>query len=228
MIKKIAKKILPVRLYGFIKSLIKPTKYHPIAELEKKIKDFGLQKISILTDGETDLSALLEAFGDKIIGIYSFNLDILDQKRGRFTIDPLLANKNIDTDGWIVSALNETATFSLNRFLINSKKENQIILQHLKLPNSTKYYSYADFFHNEQQTIVHINNYFRRCYNLNFPLNLTLTLRDLKGKIIKVSQIILPPDNARIIKSEYFGVENFVGYLEVEFEVSKRVSPFLH
>lgn len=230
MLKQIAKKILPKKAYKFIKGVITPPKidYYPVSLINQKLEQFGLKRVAILVGGQTEIEPLFNMPDIEIVGIYSFNLDIIDEKIGKFEVKPLLPNTKIQTDGWIVSSSNETDSFSLNQFLLESKSESQIITQHIKLPNGTKYYSYADFFHNDQKTIVHINNYFRRCYTLGFPLSLTLTLRDLNGKIIRTSQIILPPDSIRIIKSEDFKVKDFTGYLEVEFEIAKKVTPFLH
>ncbi|MFA6294944.1 MAG: hypothetical protein WC666_00780 [Candidatus Paceibacterota bacterium] len=233
MIKKVASKLIPKKIYLRLKNLVKPVKidYYSVAELTEKLTHFDLKKIAILTDGKTDLSVLFQSenFKDiELIGIYSFNLEIIDNKVSEYEILPLLAGAKVPTDGWIVSTLNESDSFSLSRHLFENGMENQVTLEHVKNPNGTKYYSYADFFSNEQKTVIHINNYFRRCYALAFPINLKLTLRDINGNKHTARQIILPPDTIRIIRSEDFNVSNFAGYLEVEFEMAKKVTPFLH
>lgn len=231
MLKQVAKKVLPSKIYTLLARTIHPPKkivyYSPI-EMGEKILQFGLKKIAILTDGQTDIKALCSQSDILVVGVYSFNLDIIDTKIETFTVHPLLPNSNIFTNGWIVSSKNETDTFALNSFLLQSSKENQIILQHVKLSNSTKYYSYIDFFSGSQETIVQINNYFRRCYALAFPIDLRLTLRDLNGKVKAIKQIILAPDEIGVIRSTDFQLGNFAGYMEVEFELAKKITPFLH
>ena len=230
-IKNTARKILPKGAYSFIKNIVKPPKtieYYSSQEVLNKIKHFSLKKIAILTDGSTDLSTFSRLIDLDIVGVYSFNLEAMGKKILNHNIRTLMLRIKVDADGWIISSLNETDGFSLNQRLLESDSEEQVIIQHVKLPNSTKYYSYIDFFSNEQKTIVQINNYFRRCYALPFPIDLKLTLRDINGKVCATRQVILAPDEIKVIKSEDFDVKNFVGYLEVEFEISKKVTPFLH
>lgn len=230
-LKNTVRKIMPKGAYSFIKNIVKPPKeigYYSPQEISNKIKHFNLKKLSILTDGNTDLTLLSKSTNLDIINIYSFNLEMIGKKIFGYDIQILTPGKKIDTDGWILSSLNEADGFSLNQRLLESDSEGQVIIQHVKLPNSTKYYSYIDFFSNEQKTIVQINNYFRRCYALPFPVDLRLTLRDISGKIISTCQVILAPDEIKTIKSEDFDLKNFIGYLEVEFEIAKKITPFLH
>ncbi len=234
MLKNTAKKILPKKVYSFLKGIVKPPvapSYYSPEEILDKIRHFNLKRIALLTDGNTDLSSF-ESFEQqtdfKIVGVYSFNLETIGKKLLDREVILLPAGEKISTDGWILSSQNETDGFSLNQRLLESKSEEQVIIQHVKLPNSTKYYSYVDFFSNEQRTVVQINNYFRRCYALPFPIDLKLTLRDTTGKVLNARQVILAPDVIKVIRSEDFNIKNFVGYLEVEFEIAKKVTPFLH
>ncbi|MEK6927131.1 MAG: hypothetical protein AABX11_01735, partial [Nanoarchaeota archaeon] len=196
-IKNTARKILPKGAYSFIKNIVKPPKtieYYSSQEVLNKIKHFSLKKIAILTDGSTDLSTFSRLIDLDIVGVYSFNLEAMGKKILNHNIRTLMLGIKVDADGWIISSLNETDGFSLNQRLLESDSEEQVIIQHVKLPNSTKYYSYIDFFSNEQKTIVQINNYFRRCYALPFPIDLKLTLRDINGKVCATRQVILAPD----------------------------------
>lgn len=230
MLKEKIRKIIGKRLYAFLSKKLRPKKmeYYPMDEVNKKVSHFKIKKIAILIDELVDFNLFKDLGTEKIIGFFSFNLDTIGTKIADFEILPLLPNSNIDTDGWLVSTKNELTSFALNRYLLEHKKEKQIILQHIKHPNGTKYYSYADFFSNEQKTLIHINNYLRRLYAIPFPLDIRLTLRDCDGKVIDVRQIIIPTDSIKVISSDDFSVKNFVGYLELEFEIAKKISPFLH
>mgnify|MGYP001558663738 FL=1 len=230
MIKEKIKKIIGKKLYSFLSKKFKPvkTEYYSAEEVNKKISHFKIKRVAILIDEPVDFNLFKNLKFEGIVGFFSFNLDIIGNKIGNFEIMPLLPNSNMDTDGWLVSTRNELTSFALNRYLLEHKKENQIIIQHIKHPDGTKYYSYADFFSNEQKTIIHVNNYLRRLYATPFPMDIRLTLRDCEGKIIDTRQTIIPPDSLKIISSDDFPVKNFVGYLELEFEITKKISPFLH
>ncbi len=230
-LKNTAKRLLPKRAYSFIKKIVRPPKqtgYYSSEDISNKIKHFGLNKIAILTDGNTDLTPILSTTGFDVTGIYSFSLEAIGKKVLNHNIQILIPGRKVFTDGWILSSINETDGFSLNQRLLESDSEKQVIIKHVKLPNNTKYYSYVDFFSNEQTTLVHINNYFRRCYALPFPIDLKLTLRNSAGKIVSARQVILGPDEIKVIGSSDFKEKNFIGYLEVEFEIAKKISPFLH
>jgi len=230
MIKGKLKKITVKKIYSFLSKKLRSKKieYYSTNEINLKLTHFKINKIAILIDELADFNLFKNLKIKKIIGFFSFNLDIIGTKIADFEIMPLLPNSNIDTDGWLVSTRNELTSFALNRYLLENKRENQIILQHIKNPNGTKYYSYADVFSNDQKTLMYINNYLRRLYALPFPLDIRLTLRDCEGKIVETRQVIIPPDSIKVISSDDFPVKNFVGYLELEFEISKKISPFLH
>src|SRR3989338_4615556 len=230
MIKGKLKKITVKKIYSFMSKKLRSKKieYYSTNEINLKLTHFKINKIAILIDELADFNLFKNLKIKKIIGFFSFNLDIIGTKIADFEIMPLLPNSNIDTDGWLVSTRNELTSFALNRYLLENKRENQIILQHIKNPNGTKYYSYGDFFSNDQKTLMYINNYLRRLYALPFPLDIRLTLRDCEGKIVKTRQVIIPPDSINVISSDDFPVKDFVGYLELEFEIAKKISPFLH
>lgn len=202
--------------------------YLTSADLESKLQQFHVRSVALLVDGSTDISALCELPQIIIVGCYSFNLDILDVEIGPHRVQPIIPGSSIETDGWIVSCTNELAALSLNQYLMEQGQESQYVLHHVKYPNGTRYYSYVDFFSGEQSTNVYINNYYHRCYHIPFPIDLKLTLRDCAGKIVHTRQIIVAPDALRLIQSADYPFASFVGYLEVEFEIAKKVMPFLH
>lgn len=230
MIKEKIKKIVGKKFYSFLSKKLKPRKieYYSTNEINRKFAHFKIKKIAILIDELVDFNLFKDLKCEKIIGFFSFNLDIIGTRIDEFEILPLLLNSNIDTDSWLVSTRNEITSFALNRYLIENKRENQVIVQHIRHINGTRYYSYADFFSNEQKTLIHVNNYLRRLYAIPFPLDIRLTLRDCEGKIIDTRQVIIPADSIRVISSDDFPVKDFVGYLELEFEIAKKISPFLH
>jgi len=203
--------------------------YYSPEEIIHKIKHYGVRRITILTDGKTNTANLNKINNVDIIGYYSFALDCIGKKINNHTVQPLLPNsKKVDTDGWVISAANKFSGYSLNQFLLDSQAQDQVIIQHTKATYGTTYYSYIDFFADDQKTAVQIHNYFERCYKIPFPLDIRFTLRDCAGKIFRTGQIIIPAEGTRIISSHDLGVDNFRGYLEVEFEIASKVTPFLH
>ena len=216
-----------VRYLG--KKLRNYIRYYNMAEITAKIKHFQIKRIAILVDGKTNTEELNQLPDVSIVGYYSFSLDIIGTKVNGFEVQPLLPNTSaVDTDGWLVSAVNEFAGYSLNQYLLENSKEEQVIIQHVKAPHGTVYYSYIDFFSNEQRTMVQIHNYFDRCYRIPFPLDIRLTLRNAEGEILETGQVVIPPNGIRVISSDDFSTQDFVGYLEVEFEGTSKVNPFLH
>ncbi len=230
MIKEKLKQISVKKIYSFLSKKLKSRKieYYSTDEINRKFAHFKIKRVAVLIDEVANFNLFKDLRAEKIVGFFSFNLDIIGAEIGGFGIMPLLPNSDIYTDGWLVSTQNELTSFALNRYLLEHKKENQIILQHIKAKNGTKYYSYADFFNNEQKTLIHVNNYLRRLYAIPFPLDIRLTLRDCEGKIVETRQVIIPSDSIKVISSDDFPVKNFVGYLELEFEIAKKISPFLH
>ncbi len=202
--------------------------YQTSAELEAKMRQFQIRAVAVLIDGTTDISALVNLPSIVIVGCFSFNLDLLDTEINGHRVQPVLPGTVVKTDGWIVSCTNELAALSLNQYLMEEGQEHQYVLHHVKYPNGTRYYSYVDFFSGDQTTNVYINNYYQRCYHIPFPLDLKLTLRNSTGKIVHTRQIIIAPDALRVITSADYPFQSFVGYLEVEFEIAKKVMPFLH
>lgn len=202
--------------------------YYRIADINAKIKHFQIRRLAILVDGKTKTEVLNQLKDVSIAGYYSFSLDSIGTTVNGFEVQPLLPNTSVDTDGWLVSAKNEFAGYSLNQYLLENSNEKQVIIPHVKAPHGTTYYSYIDFFSNEQRTMVQIHNYFDRCYRIPFPLDIRFTLRNTEGEIVETGQVIIPPNGIRVISSDDFSVRDFVGYLEIEFEVTSKVMPFLH
>ena len=202
--------------------------YYEIADINAKIKRFQIKRLAILVDGETNTEKLDLLKDVSIVGYYSFSLHLIGTKVNGFEVEPLLPNTSVDTDGWLVSAVNEFAGYSLNQYLSENSIEKQVIVHHVKAPHGTTYYSYIDFFSSEQRTTVQIHNYFDRCYRIPFPLDIRFTLRNSEGEIVETGQVIIPPNGIRVISSDDFTVEDFAGYLEIEFEVTSKVNPFLH
>jgi hypothetical protein len=203
-----------------------PATYHTNAELGAKLQRFAIGKAALLVDGHTQLSrleALLQDTTVEIAGVFSFNLDLISTEVLSHRVLPLHPDVPVDAQGWIVSVTNELDPFALNQYLLDSQQEEQVILQHVIHRHGTSYYSYVDFFSGDIQTVVYINNYFRHCYALPFPIDLRLTLRDCSGRVVRTGQIIVPPDGIRIITSEELAPSQFQGYLEVEFEISQTL-----
>ena len=202
--------------------------YYKIEDINTKIKHFQIKRLAILVDGETSTEELNQLKDVSIVGYYSFSLELIGTKVNGVEVQPLLPNTSVDIDGWLVSAVNEFAGYSLNQYLLENSNENQVIIQHVKASHGTVYYSYIDFFSNEQRTMVQIHNYFDRCYRIPFPLDIRLTLRNAEGEILETGQVVIPPNGIRVVSSDDFSAQDFVGYLEVEFEVTSKVNPFLH
>jgi len=211
------------------KKLDSQVHFYNLEEVITKIGHFRIKKIAILVDGGTNIEKLGQLNNTDIVGFFSFSLDSIGKKIKNQIIHPLLPGlTKVNADGWIISAANKYSTYSLNQFLLDTGAENQVIIHHVKAPHGTVYYSYIDFFSNEQKTAVHIHNYFERCYKIPFPLDVRFTLRDCEGRIISTGQKIIPSNGARIISSDDFKLDGFKGYLEIEFEVTDKITPFLH
>lgn len=211
------------------RKLGKGVHYHEIADINAKLRHFQIKRLAILVDGKTNTEGLNKLKDVSIVDYYSFSLDLIGTKVNGFEVQPLLPNTStIDTDGWLVSAMNEFAGYSLNQYLLENSIEKQVVIQHVKAPQGTTYYSYIDFFSNEQRTTVQIHNYFDRCYRIPFPLDIRFTLRNTEGEKVETGQVIIPPNGIRVISSDDFAGQEFVGYLEIEFEVTSKVNPFLH
>jgi hypothetical protein len=201
--------------------------YRPIEEVNARIEQFGLKRVAVLIDELTDFSGLA-AVNASVAAVYSFALGTIGTLWEGHQVQPLVPGATPEVDGWVISAGNPFAGYSLNRYLLDQGREGQVIVKHVNYVDGTRYYSYIDFFTNEQRTLVQLHNYFRRCYSIPFPLDLQLTLRDGAGKVLETKQIILAPDETRALTSDDFSSRDFAGYLEVEFDVSSRVNKFLH
>lgn len=205
------------------------THCYKIDEVDERIARCGIKRIAVLVDENTvsdDFGLIKNA---SIAGYYSFSLGAIGTLINGIEVQPLLpGNHPMDIDGWLMSAGNQFANYSLNQYLLDNGCEDKIIVKHVNAIDGTKYYSYIDFFSNEQKTIVQIHNYFKRCYEIPFALDLQLTLRNSTGKILESRQVIIPANGTKLITSDDFSYSDFAGYLEVEFDVTSKVNKFLH
>lgn len=205
------------------------THYYSSDEVNEKIAKFGIKRFAVLVDESTTFSEFDRIKNASTSGYYSFSLDAIGTLISGKEVQPLLpGNPPRDIDGWLMSAGNIFANYSLNQYLFENGCENQIIVKHVNAVDGTKYYSYIDFFSNEQKTMVQIHNYFKRCYEIPFPIDLQLTLRDSHGMVLESKQVIIPPNGTKVITSDDFSSKGFAGYLEVEFDVTSKVNRFLH
>lgn len=205
------------------------THYYSTEYLLVKFKQFNVRKIAILIDGTTNVTELFKIPRISIEGVYTFSLDLVDIDVQGFPVQPLLEDNLPMVDGWIMSSTGPVAYVSLVQFLDQHDLEKQVIFQHGIPFDGAKYYSYIDFFKDDQKTIIYLVNYLDRLYRIPFPLDLRYTLRDLNGNVELAGQILLHSGELRVLSSDELDVpDGFRGYLEVEFEVPTRVKPFLH
>lgn len=211
--------------------------HNPTDELIARLGLFGVKKLAILIDEETDIKELRRVIQllnkelqIEVTGVYSFSLEIISRNVLGFIAKPLLPDQPAENmDAWLLSTGNRLAQYSLNQYLLEQHKECQIIVKHTKDIQCTRYYSYIDFFTNDsQKTIVQFHNYFERMYGIPFPLALILTLRERSGKVLECKQIIIPANGIVTVASETFSAGQLEGYLEAEFDVNSKVQPFLH
>jgi hypothetical protein len=222
-------------IYSLIRGVIKKAqrkklyKYKTKKELERLVNKHNITHVALLIDGSTDLDNLFSIPCLNKVSLFSMNLNVVDSMLYGIKVK-VLDKDNIteDFDAWIVSSYSSLYGYSLNHFLYENDLEEQFVFYHMKSHSGTNYYSYVDYFSDGQKTNVHINNYYYRLYNIYYPINLKLTLRDLNGKIHKCWQIIIPANCSRTIKSSEISLSNFVGYLEVEYEIHSNTMPFLH
>ena len=208
-------------------------KFRSKEDLTALLQKYSSRKIAVLLDGTVDYNELMQYLPDSrlltISGFYSFNFELINEKIGDQLIG--LLNRTgavIDVDAWIVCSKNTMESFSLCRYLLQRGCDSQNIIRLVRNKETTSYYSYVDFFHNKTQSVVYVHNYLHRCYGLPFPIDIKYTLKDLEGEIKKCGQFIIPTDGIKKIDSSSFGVEDFVGYLEIEYEIDRKVQPFLH
>jgi hypothetical protein len=213
------------------------TLHNPSEEVIARLAQFGARRLAILIDENTDIKELRKItqrlskeLKIELAGVYSFSLEMISRNVHGFSVRPLMPDRPLeDVDAWLLSAGNRLAQYSLNQYLLDQHKEHQAIVKHTKDKLSTRYYSYIDFFSNdEQETKIQFHNYFERLYGNQFPLALFLTLRDRCGKVLECKQIIIPTNGIVSVTSETFSASQFEGYLEAEFDVNSKVQPFLH
>jgi len=208
----------------------KKVKIKDINEIYNNLELFELKKISILWDGNVDISDFLESSEQYDFFIFSMNLDVLEKEYYGYnvaSIDDDNLNNNL-VDGWLVFSQSYLYSYSLAKLLYDNELSSQIILEGMRHTGSTKYYSYVDYFSGQQNTVVHINNYYHRLYNIYYPLPVHLTLRDLNGTIHKKIQKIIPPNGICVVDSNSLLTDEFTGYLELEYEINSITMPFLH
>lgn len=205
-------------------------------EIIARLRLFGVKSLAILIDEKTDAKELSEVTKQiskelnlEFQGVYSFSLEMISLQVNGFVVRPLMPEQQLEEiDAWLLSAGNRLAQYSLSQYLLEQQKQHQVIVKHTNHIESTRYYSYIDFFTNEQKTIVQFHNYFERLYDIPFPLTLLLTLRDKSGDVLECKQIIIPTNGIVSVSSETFSAREFEGYLEAEFDVNSKVQPFLH
>ncbi len=206
--------------------------YRTARQLQDRMNHFSCTWVAILVDENTCFEKIPRLLPPhvKIAGYYSFSLDTIGTTVNGFTVQPVMQGKvPVEVDAWLLFAHNDFAGYSLSSFLLETGKAQQAVLWGLNSPSGTTYYSYIDFFHNEQQkTIVQIHNYFKRCYGIPFPVDIKYTLRSLSGEIASAGQFIIPPNGVYTVSGSDFKISSFEGYLEIEFDITTRVMPFLH
>lgn len=206
------------------------SKSHYFADdaVNARIGHYRISTMAVLIDETTSYQGL-GALNASVSGVFSFSLDMVGTEWEGHHVQPLLPGKAPEyVDGWLMSAGNQFANYSLNQYLLENGCESQCIVKHVNFIDGTKYYSYIDFFSSDQTTSVQIHNYFKRCYGIPFPLDLQLTLRKVDGAVLETKQIIIAPNATRVLSCDDFTTKDFTGYLEVEFDVSSRVNKFLH
>lgn len=213
------------------------TLHNSVDEVIARLSLSGARRLAVLIDEETDIKELRGIIRQlsvslkiELVGVYSFSLETISHNVLGFVVSPLMPDQSLlCMDAWLLSAGNRLAQYSLNQYLLERECEHLTIIKHTKDVKSTRYYSYIDFFTNdEQSTIVQFHNYFERLYSIPFPLALLLTLRDRCGKVLECKQIIIPANGIVSVTSETFSSRQFEGYLEAEFDVNSEVRPFLH
>jgi hypothetical protein len=210
----------------------RPPKLRTGAEMRSQMERYRLRKPAILWDGKVAIADILDLVfpdADNEPPVYTFSLDACLDPAARPSPRLLEAGPGPSSaDGWIVASGNPLDQASLAGFLSEQGLSDRVILNQSVFSGTTSYYSYIDYLGGDHRTLIHIHNPIRRCYGYPFPLAIRLTLRDASGSILDVTQSLLAPDCGVTLTKDSFRVSPERGYVEAEFELHRKVNPFLH
>ena len=192
---------------------------------------YGVRSYAILVDHTTVLKDLPSLPDYKLCGFFSFDINMAGKKLAGLNVKLITTNGPIPScDGWLIMSTSRAVVFGLNRALMLTGNENQIIVR-LYAGQVTEITAYMDMFSGETETLVYINHYFNRKYGIIFPIDLRYTVCECDGTIRKAGQRIIPPGGLTVIDSRKMGLCEFAGYLWLELEVENlqtRIPPFIH
>ena len=192
---------------------------------------FGVKNYAVLIDHTTVSEDLPDLPGYKQCGFFTFDINLVGNTLGDQEIKSITLSGPIPTcQGWLIASTSRAATFALNRALMLSKNEHQIIVR-LYGGQVTEIGGYIDMFSGENETLIYINHYLNRKFGIVFPIDVRYTIRECDGTIRKSGQRIIAPGALTVIDSRKMDLGEFTGYLWLELEVENlqtNVPPFIH
>ena len=192
---------------------------------------YAVKRYSILVDHTSVSADLPDLPGYEMCGLFSFGIREVGKKLKGQDVKLITTNGPIPScDGWLVASTSRAATFALNRALMLSGNEKQIVVR-LYGGQVTEITAYMDMFSGETETLMYINHYFNRKYGIMFPIDLRYIVCECDGTVRKAGQRILPPGGLTVIDSRKMGLGEFAGYLRIELEVENLqilIPPFIH
>lgn len=192
---------------------------------------FRVKRYAVLADHTTVAEDLPDLPDCELCGFFSFDLNRVGTRIAGQDVRLISMNGPAPScDGWLVVSTLRAATLALNRLLMTTGHENQVITR-LYPGQVTPISAYMDVLSGEIDTVIQINHYFDRKYRTTFPIDVRYTICECDGTVRNAGQRIIPPGGLTVIDTRELGLGEFAGYMRVELEVESlqaRVQPFIH
>ena len=192
---------------------------------------YGVKSYAIYIDHTTkpkDLPCLPDL---TCIGYYTFDINRVGTNINEHFVELISLDGLLpDCDGWLVASTSRASGFSLAKALLESGKNNQIIVRYYG-GQTTEITAYIDFLSGESNTYIYLQHYYDRKYRITFPIDIRWAICSCEGSVIKSGQWVINPGACVFMDSKDFDLGDFQGYLFVELEVENlqvRVQPFIH
>ncbi len=192
---------------------------------------FSVRRYAVLLDHSTVADDLPTIPGCEPCGLFTFDLNMAGTKIVGRNVNLINMNGPAPScDGWLVASTLRAATFALNRMLMMTGNEGQVVIR-LYSGQVTPISAYMDVLSGEIETVIQIHHYFDRKFRTTFPLDVRYSICECDGSVRASGQRIIPPGGLTVIDTRQLRLGEFSGYLRVELEVESlqaRVQPFIH
>ena len=187
------------------------------AYIKATFDKYGVKRYAVLVDHTTVLADLLDLPGYKQCAFFTFDITLVGAKLGDREITSIMLTGPVPSfDGWLIASTSRAAVFALNKTLMQTGNEHQIITR-LYGGQVTEIGAYMDMFSGENETVMYIHHFFNRKYGIVFPIDVRYTVRECDGTIRHAGQSIIPPGGLAVIDSRTMMLGEFTGYLWLLF-----------